>query len=292
MTAPGRGEHDVDVSVIIPVRDGAASIGQQLDAVRAQQLDGSWEVVVADNGSSDETPAIVTRHAAVDGRLSLVDAGAVTGAGHARNAGAAAARGSKLAFCDADDLVGPGWLAAIVTGLSAADVVAGISASDRGSESEISARRPPRMAPFIGVPGANFGVRRDVYSALGGMDEMFLRAQDLEFGVRAQRAGYRVQLVRAATIRRARRPTLRGVARQQYEYGYWERAVAVRHAAALDPPRRFADLRAWGWVVVRAPYLLAGRFRRTLVVGKAAKQLGWARGRRHAQAFAPQADRG
>lgn len=292
MTAPRRDEHEVDVSVIIPVRDGAASIGHQLDAVRAQQLDGTWEVVVADNGSDDETAAIVGRHAAVDARVSLVDAGAVIGAGYARNAGAAAARGTKLAFCDADDVVGPGWLTAIATGLDAADVVAGVSTSDRGSGSELRERRPPRVAPFIGLPGANFGVRRDAYVALGGMDETFLRAQDLEFGVRAQRAGFRVQLVHAATIRRARRPTLRGVARQQYEYGYWERCVAVRHAEAIEPQRRFADLRAWGWVVVRAPYLLAGRFRRTLVVGKAAKQLGWTRGRRHAQAFALSADRG
>jgi glycosyltransferase involved in cell wall biosynthesis len=276
----------LDVSVILPVRNGAATIGRQLDALRIQQFDGIWEILIADNGSTDETAAIVREHAAIDDRIALVDASAVVGTAYARNAGAAAARGAKLVFCDADDVVSPGWVAALSAGLESADVVSGVSESSTRATDTISERRPALLAPFVGVPGANFGVRRDAYVAIGGMDESFLRAQDLEFGVRAQRAGYRLGFAPAATIRRTPRSTLRAIARQHYLYGYWERCIATRHAEALDPPR-FPSLRGWGWVVVRTPYLLAGRHRRRLVIGRAAKQYGWTRGRRHARTFTP-----
>src|SRR5688500_9296124 len=97
-------------SVVVPVRDGAATIGEQLAALAQQDFPGSWEVVVADNGSRDGTADVVRSFRDRLPGLRLVDASARPGASHARNAGAAAATGEVLAFCDADDVVDPGWL--------------------------------------------------------------------------------------------------------------------------------------------------------------------------------------
>jgi glycosyltransferase involved in cell wall biosynthesis len=57
----------------------------------------------------------------------LVDASKTIGPGATRNAGARAAKGELMAFCDADDVVQPGWLAGHMTALATADLVGGVS---------------------------------------------------------------------------------------------------------------------------------------------------------------------
>ena len=80
----------VAASVIIPCRDSTGTLGLQLEAL-ARQVDApAFEVVIADNGSSDGLEAFLD---AWRPRLTLrrVDAGAVPGAAYARNVGIAAA---------------------------------------------------------------------------------------------------------------------------------------------------------------------------------------------------------
>lgn len=101
-----------EITVIIPVRNGASVLARQLSALVEQDSQVPFEVVVADNGSDDETARIAADYS---DRLSLrvIDASAVTGASAARNEGARHARADRLAFLDADDVAGPGWLSAL-----------------------------------------------------------------------------------------------------------------------------------------------------------------------------------
>jgi cellulose synthase/poly-beta-1,6-N-acetylglucosamine synthase-like glycosyltransferase len=96
-------------SAIVPVLNGVETIGEMLDALAEQKTSSQWEVVVADNGSSDGTRDLVRSRARdFPVPLRLIDASAVTGVAFARNAGALAASGVGIAFCDADDRVGGG----------------------------------------------------------------------------------------------------------------------------------------------------------------------------------------
>jgi glycosyltransferase involved in cell wall biosynthesis len=54
------------LSVIVPAFNAAATIGEQLEAFMAQAWAGDWDVVVADNGSTDETAKIVERFAVAE----------------------------------------------------------------------------------------------------------------------------------------------------------------------------------------------------------------------------------
>ena len=54
---------DLALSIIIPARNVAETLRVQLDALAAQEWDSAWEVVVVDNRSTDETPAIVREYA-------------------------------------------------------------------------------------------------------------------------------------------------------------------------------------------------------------------------------------
>ncbi|MBL9209696.1 MAG: glycosyltransferase [Opitutaceae bacterium] len=97
------------VSVVLPVHDGAATLGRAIASVAAQTLN-DWELVVVDDGSTDETPGIVAHWQRKDPRIRscrLPRQGIVA----ALNAGLAAARAPLLARLDADDVSHPERLA-------------------------------------------------------------------------------------------------------------------------------------------------------------------------------------
>ncbi len=100
-------------SVLVPMRNAAATVGEALRSVRAQTL-GDWEAVVVDDGSDDGSAEIVERIAAEDGRVRLCRhaGGAHRGTPATRNLTVTEARGGLLAFLDADDLLVPDALEA------------------------------------------------------------------------------------------------------------------------------------------------------------------------------------
>lgn len=244
-------------SVVIPVRNGAAVLGDQLRALSRQRTPFSWEVIVADNGSTDTSATVASTQARLLPSLSIVDAGGTAGVSHARNAGAVAARGSVIVFCDADDEVAEGWLAALVTALNTWPVVGGVL--DRRRLTERTHLRPdlerssglapwPRYLPFCS--GANLGVRREVFDALGGFDESFVAGgDDVDFSWRAAQAGYDIGFVENAVVHYRERTSLRQVARQAYGYGWQDPHLYAKHQAA-GMPRNSALSVLSSWVAL------------------------------------------
>jgi glycosyltransferase involved in cell wall biosynthesis len=90
------------ITVIIPAYNAAATLNETLESVRSQSY-RYIEILVIDDGSLDETPSIVTRHAAADDRVRLISQ-INGGVAAARNRGIAEARGNLIAPIDADDL--------------------------------------------------------------------------------------------------------------------------------------------------------------------------------------------
>lgn len=103
----------VDVSVVIPALNEADGIARQLRALDAQVFDSSWEVVVADNGSTDDTRSVVESFQSKHFLLRWIDASGRRGINHARNEGVAKSVGNRILLCDGDDEVEPGWLSAL-----------------------------------------------------------------------------------------------------------------------------------------------------------------------------------
>ena len=110
---PGFGP-DPELSVILPVYNGAAHIGDQLDALLAQSWSKPWELVVVDNDSTDLTPAIVEQYVAKHpDRIRVTSAPEQHNLSYVRNVGVRTARADAVAFCDDDDLVGATWVASM-----------------------------------------------------------------------------------------------------------------------------------------------------------------------------------
>jgi len=111
------------ISVLLPVRDGAAHLPAPIASIEAQSFD-RYEVVAVDDGSTDATPDLLARWAARDGRVRFLrrSAGGIVAAlERAREE----ARGTYLARMDADDVAAPRRLEAQLTLMeSAPDVVA------------------------------------------------------------------------------------------------------------------------------------------------------------------------
>ena len=100
------------ISVITPVYNAAAYLARAADSLRAQTLT-DWELLLIDDGSTDDSPALCDRLAAQDNRIRAVHQ-PNRGVSAARNAGLDAARGQYLAFLDADDWVEPDFLAVLL----------------------------------------------------------------------------------------------------------------------------------------------------------------------------------
>lgn len=111
------------ISVILPFRDAAATLGAALDSVLVEACVG--EVIAVDDGSLDGGRALLEARAVHDGRLRLVHAGGV-GVARALALGVARARGDYLARMDADDVSRPGRIAASVAALEASPRLAAV----------------------------------------------------------------------------------------------------------------------------------------------------------------------
>ena len=184
------------ITVIVPVRNEAAHLGEQLDALGRQTFDGPWEILVVDHNSTDGTPDIVREWQARLPSLRLERAPLARNVAGVRNRGVELASADLLAFCDGDDVVADGWLAAIVEGLAGDDLVVGPRDATRLNAPGSFRYRPPvggneqfGNGKFILASGMNFAVHREAYLAVGGSDETIGHGEDIDFGIRFVDAG-------------------------------------------------------------------------------------------------------
>jgi len=245
----------VDLSVVIPFRNAAEHLGGMLGSLAAQRFERRWEVVLADNGSTDDWRRAVMEFA---DRLNLrvVDAGAKKGSAFARNLGARNASGSKLVFVDADDEVAPGYVAAMAQALDRHEFVT--SAFDHvtlNPEWVRLAHGPvwrdpddPLFVQFGVLPfaGGSIGVSRSVFEAVGGFPEEFTRMQDIALSWEIQFQGVDLHYVPEAVYRVRYRSTLYGLFRQGLAGGSHAPLLYRRYRRAGMSRRTASDVvRSW-----------------------------------------------
>jgi len=236
------------VSVVIPVRDEAATIGRTLDDLLSQTRRPD-EVVVVDAGSHDGTRGAIAAHAlARTMPVRVVPAGAAY-PGRARNLGVAASDGDWIAFTDAGVRLAPSWLDALIDAAAAdprADAIAGdwdldvtspfvrcvglLSAPVEGLAT--GALRPPTLVSLL--------LRRAAWDRVGPFREDLRSAEDLLFLTRLSRE---CRVIRAPGRHARWRPpeTWRAAWRRYRTYArhniraglfhHWQAPVLYRYAA-------------------------------------------------------------
>ena len=258
MAAPAVDTAGLDLSVIIPVFNAAETVDAQLEALSREHCDGTWEIVVVDNGSTDATRVLVDRWTQSLTHLRVVDGSDVSGPSHARNVGARAARGRNLAFCDADDIITPGWVEAMRSGLDEHEFLCG--------PVELNRLNPPWLVAGKGTTGTagvvwfddvfpfasscNLGVRRDQFLAVGGFDERLTAGEDIELSLRLHLAGTVLHYAPDAAIHYRYRQTRAAFFARARAYGASRPQIAERLRASTGTQvSRRQGLRNWLWLV-------------------------------------------
>ena len=258
------------ISVIIPVRNGMPWLEEQLRALDAQECAEPWEVVIADNGSTDGSLAFARDWALGHPEVLVVDASGMQGTSAARNAGVAVSHGEYLAFCDADDVVLVGWLSGLVDTLHHADLAAG--RFDFWSLNTIPPAAPVRAATrqlgFLPAGlGANLAVRRGPFEEVGGFDEHFFPGEDIDLCWRLQLHGFTFAESPTAVVSKRARSDFRSVFRQAYGYGQCGPLLHKRYRRSGARRDLRGALKAWVWLLVSLPRVF-----------QPTRRIEWARG--------------
>lgn len=193
----------VVTSLVIPAYNEAALLPRLLATVetarqRYERGPEAVEVVVADNGSTDETASIAER---LGCRVVAVEKRCI---GAARNGGAAIAKGSILAFVDADIRVHSETFGAIEAALVTGKIVAGATGVELERWSAGIAATYALMVPFVWATRMDTGVvfcGREDFEAIGGYDESLRAGEDVRFLADLRRHG-RVDGRRLTRLRR------------------------------------------------------------------------------------------
>jgi glycosyltransferase involved in cell wall biosynthesis len=249
-----------DISVVVPFRNAAQTLGHQLEALASQDFAGSWEVVAVDNRSEDESRQIAE---SFSGRLELlvVDALERLGAGYARNVGAGHASARKLLFVDADDEVAPGYISTMAAALDRHDFVTSAFDQETLNPEWVRAAHGPAwrnldepLPDQFGVlpnAGASIGISRAAFDAVGGFPEDLARMQDIALSWEVQRAGVELHYVPEALYRVRYRDGLLELCRQGFAGSSYAPLLYKRYRSAGMQRRTVNQmLRSWARLVV------------------------------------------
>jgi glycosyltransferase involved in cell wall biosynthesis len=232
---------DHSLSIVIPVRNCAATIATQLDAI-ARQGRLPAQIVIADNGSTDDVVAHVTDWATTTSiEVTIIDASARRSANFARNRGREAAAGEWLLFLDGDDEIADGFIEEIVRRRARRSLVSGVFVRTDSMGQPVRGPNTAVAGRFYGVPQCHtcaLLVHADDLAELGGFSELHPRKQDVELSLRALARGWAVLHVPAAVLYYHQRPSLRGQVKQAFLWAYNDPRLLAefRESIALDRP--------------------------------------------------------
>jgi GT2 family glycosyltransferase len=190
------------VSVVTPAYNAARYLPETVDSVLAQTC-SDLELILVDDGSTDDTLTVARRLAARDGRVQVV-ATPNGGPAAARNTALATARGEFIALLDSDDLISPQYLAKQIAVLDANPEASIVTANaiNRGGGATFDGKPYwprttgiQRLTPCDVIAQEDAVCilsvfRRRVYETIGGFNPTFSGNEDYEFWLRAALAGF------------------------------------------------------------------------------------------------------
>jgi glycosyltransferase involved in cell wall biosynthesis len=273
------------LTVVVPCLNEGGRISTQLDALERQEWSRPWEVIVSDNGSEDDSVAVIEAYRGRLPGLRVVDGSDRPGQAHALNVGVREAGAPAVVFCDADDEVAPGWVAAMGEALQHNELVGCASDPDKLNEPwargvrVVPADGPSRLwfppyLPFAGSGG--LGVQRRVHELIGGFDESMPVLFDVDYCIRAQDRGVTFVHVPEALVHYRFRHGWGEIFRQARAYGLYGASLQRRFK---PDDSGFPSLAKWALTGWRPLLLTFPRTGRRSARAKLAWQLGWLAGR-------------
>lgn len=229
------------VSVIVCSFNGAKTLAACLDSLGKLSYP-NYEVLLVDDGSSDSTAEIAARYPQVRYIHQQNH-----GLSHARNTGAASARGEVFAYTDSDCMVDSDWLfyliGTLLSGPYAGVGGPNVSPPARNWIQACVAAAPGGPSHVLltdvvaeHIPGCNMAWYRWAFETVGGFDAEYRKAgDDVDFCWRIQQAGHEIAFSPTAIVWHHRRFTLTAFRRQQEGYGEAESMLRFKHLIFFGP---------------------------------------------------------
>ncbi|PYK13897.1 MAG: glycosyl transferase [Verrucomicrobia bacterium] len=229
------------VSVIVCSYNGGPTLAFCLDSLGKLNYP-KYEVILVDDGSTDDTSYIAAQFPWV-----RYIHQSNQGLSHARNTGAAAAKGEVFAYTDSDCMVDPDWLYYLIGTLVSGDY-AGVGGPNVTPPAKSWIQACVAAAPggpshvlltdvvAEHIPGCNMAFYRWAFEGVGGFDTEYRKAgDDVDFCWRIQQAGWVIAFSPTAIVWHYRRFTLRAFLRQQDGYGEAESLLRFKHLIFFGP---------------------------------------------------------
>jgi lipopolysaccharide/colanic/teichoic acid biosynthesis glycosyltransferase/GT2 family glycosyltransferase len=265
-------------SVVVPVYNGSGVIARCLNALIGQTISPTrYEVIVVDDGSTDNTAAVVAAWADRHPQCTLTFLQqANTGPGGARNLGARHARAELLLFTDADCAPVPEWMEHLLTPFCDDQIIGakGTYVTEQRSlvpcfvqaeyEDRYDRMRGAQQIDFIDTYSAAY--RRNVFLENGGFDPIFVGScEDQEFSFRLAQKGYRLVFAPGARVSHIHDVDAREYFRRKYNIGFWKALLTRCHPERMvqdshTPQVLKLQIVLLGALVALLPLAVAGLF--------------------------------
>ncbi len=232
-----------NVTLVVIAHDEHRRAPECIRTILAQRADAEFEVILVDDGSTDGTAETVEVAARGDARLRVIRLPENRGRGAARAAGVDAARGSAIAFVDADITLPPDWLARCLAELPGNAAVGGIAVPDGDATvvARISGAKPREVAGSMPITGNNVLFDRRVFAATG-FDPRDRMGEDFRLAVRLLRGGHRLRRVPGLIVRHEEHKSYARALRWRFDNGI-DASSHPREFGVI----RFADVVWMGW---------------------------------------------
>jgi len=226
----------MEISIVVPARNAAGTIGGCVQSLLEQSVPRErYEVIVVDDGSTDETRQLVERSGAT-----LIPQ-AQEGPAAARNKGVSVSKGDIVLFTDADCVPEANWVAEMVRSFEDGEIagVKGVYRTRQGGiiprfvqceyEERYEQMAKQRWIDFIDTYSA--GYRREIFLAEGGFDTRYPSAsvEDQEFSFRLAERGHKMVFNPRAVVYHQHPATLTAYFTRKFNIGYWKVMVLRRH---------------------------------------------------------------
>ncbi len=216
----------VPITAVVTVYNEIKNLRDLLDSLQAQT--GPFEVVLVDAGSTDGTLERSREYAEEWKGLTVLEKEGKRGA--CRNHGVEHASGELVAFIDGDCIANPFWADHLRRAYQEHDIVAGRTL-DIGYWAFENLQRVELEHHGVDVtyPSCNLAYDREAFLDVGGFDDRFVTAEDIDLNYRAVEAGNKIAFAQDAIVYHRARDTFRGFFKQAFWNGYGRKQLTLKH---------------------------------------------------------------
>lgn len=226
------------ISIIIPSHNSEKTIQENIESLLDQDYKGKYEIIVVDS-SRDKTLEILSQFP-----VKLIKQ-KPKGPAAARNLGVKKSKGNIIVFIDADCVAPKNWLKSLLKPFSSKNVIAVAGTyKTKNKESSIARfvgyeieQRHEKMKKFRNIDFVatyNCAYRKKIFIKLGGFNEKFTQAEDVDLSFRIVKKGYKIRYQPSAYVYHYHPDTLIKYLKQKFWRGYWKVYLYSEHKEKFE----------------------------------------------------------